>query len=112
MPKQLAKKPIDRDDIEYSFDHCVQRFSERYNRILTKEKYDEYNKEIRIFIESQFTKSSIHKLELISREANLVVTTYTIKLVDDIEIYASFEKKRNRITTFFPPYSVKQKNKK
>lgn len=108
--KPIQTKDINvasRDSIEYSFAHCVERFSERYNGTLTRAKYDSYNSEAQKFITSDFKSPGTYSMELISRDIGTIVTTYTIKLKDDGDIFVSFEKERNRITTLFPPKNLK-----
>jgi hypothetical protein len=106
--KKSVIKNTDKHSVEYSFSHCVERFKERYDGILTREMYDFYNAEIIRFINSNFKTSGSLSLELINKSLG-TPTSYTIKIKDGRDIYASFEKERNRITTLFPPESVKRK---
>lgn len=68
--------------------------------------YDTYNIEITRFINFDFKVPGIFSLELINKSLD-IPTSFTIKIKDGCDIYASFEKERNRITTLFPPESVK-----
>lgn len=95
-------------DIEYSLDHCKERFLERYNRELNIENYKKWNNLIR----NKLAKNEENTVEIINTDKSNM-TVHIIKIVDENEkIYCSFEEQRNCITTFLPIESVENRIKK
>lgn len=104
----FIKSQNNEDELAYSFDHSAERYTERYGKLLTREKFDNYNKEIRSFVAGDFKDRGKYSLELVSKHPGSKVTTYTIKITDeDNSLFVSFEVQRSSITTILPPESIK-----
>lgn len=100
MPTKSKKRD---DSIDYSFDHCVQRMAERYDSYeLTRKTYDLFNEQVIKFHENNKTITSIN-ITRISKDK----TTMTYLLED--KYYCVFDPAKNRITTFLPPETIKNK---
>lgn len=98
-------------DKDYSFEHCKQRFFERYQRELENEKYIKWNKMIQNKLIN--LECNLDNISIISIDKNTITTSYIIKIIDENNvIYCSFEKERNCITTFLPIKSVEDRCKK
>lgn len=104
--------PKTKKDNNYSFDHSVQRFKERYDRELTLKNYQNWCKNAKDVINGK----TIDDMIIISKQkVNDMNTSYVIhyKLLIDIhdkshtDIYFVYETERDTITTFLPPDSIK-----
>lgn len=97
-------------DSNYSFEHSVQRFEERYGKVLTLEVYNKWNN----LVKKWFLDKLDANFTLISEDkASKTNTSYIVKYNSDIGvIYFTFETERNCITTFLPPKSVEDRIKK
>ncbi len=104
--------PKTQKDNEYSFDHSVQRFKERYNRELVLKNYQNWCKNAKDAISGK----TIDDMTILSKQkVNNTNTSYVIhyKLLIDAhdklptDMYFVYETERDTITTFLPPDSIK-----
>jgi hypothetical protein len=85
-------------DSNYSFDHSVQRFLERYGKVLTLEMYDKSND----LVKNWFLVKNDNFFIISEDIVNKTNKSYIIKYNSEIGIiYFTFETERNCITTFF-----------
>lgn len=84
MPKSLRDK-------SYSFEHCAQRFKERYNRELTQELFENHCSKAKTAIE-------------LGRYSKKEVTSDTLQYIVQLgEIICVYAMKRECITTYLSP---------
>ena len=97
-------------DSNYSFEHSVQRFEERYEKVLTLELYNKWN----TLVKKWFLDKKDADFTLISEDnASKTNKSYIVKYNTEIGVvYFTFETERNCITTFLPPKSVEERLKK
>ena len=104
--------PKTKKDNNYSFDHSVQRFKERYDRELILKNYQSWCKNAKDAIGGK----TIDNMTILSKQkVNDMNTSYVIhyrSLVDiydklPTDIYFVYETERDTITTFLPPDSIK-----
>jgi len=94
MPKQIR-------DANYSIEHSLQRFKERYEQNLPLKTYQEWNSKIRNLIGGITQPSNM----VIIKKTTVTKTndSYVIEIThENKKIYANFETERNCITTFLP----------
>ncbi len=96
----------------YSFDHSVQRFKERYDRELVLKNYQNWCKHAKDIIGGKI----IDNMAILSKQkvndANISYTIHYKSLIDMhdkllTDIYFVYETERDTITTFLPPNSIK-----
>lgn len=90
-------------DDAYSFEHCVQRYKERYNKILIKKNYDLLNNKIKKWLidnDNSFKIISKYKID----KTNY---SYILEYFFDNEyVYITYDSSKKYITTFLPPSSI------
>lgn len=104
MPKQVRNS-------DYSANHSIQRFKERYNKDLSVNAYNELNIKIRNFVHNkkQYDEIKLIKKTIIDKSND----SYVIEIIyNNDTIYANFETERNCITTFLPKSSFAQATNK
>lgn len=97
-----------KDDL-YSFEHCVQRYKERYNKVLTFDSYNELNEKVKKW----FNKNN-NEFKIVSKDKiNKNNYSYILECYISNELtFIVFEDSKNCITTFLPVDSVLNKIKK
>jgi len=99
MPKTLR-------DNNYSFDHSVQRFKERYDKELTLKDYQFWCKCAKELINGKVFDDMII---LSAQKASSTNMSYVIYYKLSYDLYFVYETERDTITTFLPPNSIKSK---
>lgn len=98
MPKTIK-------DSTYSFNHSLERYSQRYNETLTLKQYNLWNDSVKNVVNNNKTNENI---KIISKtKVNNNNVSFTIQLIKE-DVYLVFETERNVITTFLPRESFKK----
>lgn len=96
-------------DSQYSFEHCIQRYKERYDKDLTIVYYNELNSNAQKIINENNNENKSYKIISKEKITNSNIS-YIIEYNDnDNYTYFVFETERNYITTFLHPQSVHNK---
>lgn len=93
----------------YSFEHCVERYKQRYNKVLTFDIYNELNEKVKKW----FSKNN-DEFKIISKDKiNKNNYSYILECQISKELtFIVFEDGKNCITTFLPVDSVLNKKTK
>lgn len=83
-------------DKDYSIQHSIQRFEERYGKIISKNQYNILVEVVRNYIRENKFITGVNKVSKTN-------TQYVVNFIyENVNIIATFETERDCITTFLP----------
>lgn len=96
-----------RRDREYSVNHCIQRYRERYKKVMTHDMYENINAVI-----SNGVLQTPCLLNIINSDIDKSVpVTYTVEyMYNGDKIFVLYDLKRGYISTILDPLTVKYSN--